>query len=98
MQHRLGMKVLATSTTMFLLLCGACGQRAQFQPTQNATAVSPTGQPAASYDLRVDQASDPRITVTVWSDGVERSDDRTTAKVGLELHNTGDEPVEVDRA
>jgi hypothetical protein len=98
MQHRPGMKAFATSTTMLLLICGACGQRAEFQPTQNTTAVSPSGQPAASYDLRVDQASDPRITVSVWSDGVERADDRTTAQIGLELRNTGGDPVELDRA
>ena len=92
------MKSFATSTAMLLLLAsGACAERAQFQPTQNTSAVSPSGQPAASYDLRADQASDPKITVNVWSEGVERDGDRTTAEVGLALRNTGDEAVELDR-
>jgi hypothetical protein len=83
---------------MILLLSSACRQHAQFQPTQNTTAVSPSGQPAASYDLRVDQATESRITVNVWSDGVQRSDNRTTARIGLEIRNTGEEPVELDNA
>ncbi|HWO18540.1 MAG TPA: hypothetical protein VNO30_07175 [Kofleriaceae bacterium] len=91
------MKILATATTALLLLCGACSTRAQFQPTENVSAVSPSGQPAASYELRIDQSSDPKITVNVWSDGVARHDDRTYVDLAVEVRNTSDDAVELDR-
>jgi hypothetical protein len=91
------MKTTATMTTTTLLLLGACAQRAQFQPTDNVNAVSPSGQPAASYELRADQTSDPKITVNVWSEGAKRSDDQTNIDLTLEVRNTGDDVVELDR-
>ncbi len=92
------MKILATTTAaLLLLLSSACGERARFQPTENVSAVSRTGQPAASYELRADQTSDPQITVNVWSEGATRRDDRTFVDLGVEVRNTGDESVEIDR-
>jgi hypothetical protein len=91
------MKVFATTATALLLLCGACGARAQFQPTDNVNAVSPSGQPAASYELRADQSSDPKITVNIWSDGAARQGDRTYIDLAVEVRNTGDDVVELDR-
>ena len=80
-----------------MLACAACGDRAQFQPTQNVTSVSPSGQPAASYSLRADQTSSSRITVNVWSDGAARQNDRTYINVSVELRNTSDAPIALDR-
>jgi len=97
MQQPPGMKSLVTSTATLLLICGACSERAEFQPTQNPSSVSPSGQPAASYDLRADQTSDAKITVNVWSDGARRIDDHTIVDAGIELRNAGAEPVELDR-
>jgi len=91
------MKTFTVTTAALVLLAGACHQRAQFQPTENLNAVSPSGQPAASYELRADQTSDPKITVNVWSDGASRHDDRTIVRLAVEVRNTGDEPVELDR-
>ena len=91
------MKIFATTTAALLLLAGACGQRAQFQPTENVNAVSPSGQPAASYELRVDQTSDPKISVSVWSDGAKRHDDRTFVELSVEVRNTGDRTIHLDR-
>jgi hypothetical protein len=97
MHARRSMKLFTTTAAALLLLSGACAQRARFQPTDNTNAVSPSGQPAASYELRIDQTSAPGITVNVWSDGASRHDDRTIVKLSVEVRNTGDQPVQLDR-
>jgi hypothetical protein len=91
------MKIFATMATALLLLAGSCAQRARFQPTDNVNAVSPSGQPAASYELRADQTTDPKITVNVWSEGASRRDDRTSIELTLEVRNTGEDAIELDR-
>lgn len=91
------MKIFATTTAALLLASGACAERARFRPTENVSAVSPSGQPAASYELRADQTSDPRITVNVWSEGARRQDDRTFLELAVEIRNTGEAAVELDR-
>lgn len=90
------MKIFAISIAATLLV-SACGDRAQFQPTEHVTGVSPSGQPAASYDLRHDQTSRAQITVNVWSEGAARSDDRTYIDLAVELRNASDAPIELDR-
>lgn len=91
------MNFFTTTTAALLLVSGACGERARFEPTEHVIAVSPTGQPAASYELRADQTSDPKITVNIWSEGASREDDRTFVDLAVEVRNTGDEPVQLDR-
>jgi hypothetical protein len=92
------MKNFVTATaTALLILTGGCGERARFQPTENVTAVSPSGQPAASYELRADESDDSKITVNVWSEGAKRDDDRTVVDLSIEVRNTGTELVELDR-
>ena len=91
------MKLFATTTTAALLLiAGACGERARFQPTEDGSAVSPSGQPAASYELRADQSSPPKITVDVWSEGAFRRDSRTFVDLSVQVRNTGDEEIALD--
>jgi len=99
MQYAAIMKILTTtaSALLLLLLPAACAERARFQPTQNVNAVSPSGKPAASYELRAYEGSDSKITVNVWSEGAERNDDRTTVDLGVELSNGGEGTVELDR-
>lgn len=90
------MKILIT-TAAAMLLAAACGERARFQPTQNVNAVSPSGKPAASYELRADPSDASKITVSVWSEGAKRHDDRTEVELSVEVRNTGDAPIELDR-
>jgi len=90
------MKIFVTTTATLLLL--SCGERARFQPTENVNAVSPSGQPAASYELRVDQTSDPKISVNVWSEGASRHDDRTYVDLSVEIRNSGEDAIELDRS
>src|SRR5262249_22184694 len=40
---------------------------------------------------------DPKITVNVWSEGASRHEDRTTVQLSVEVRNTGDEPIQLDR-
>jgi hypothetical protein len=92
------MKVLISSTAAALLLIvGACAERARFQPTEKVSAVSPTGQPAASYELRADESSDPQITVNVWSEGAKRRDDVTSVDLAVQVRNGSDREVRLDR-
>jgi len=93
------MKTLTTTAAaaLLLLLAAACAERARFQPTQNVNATSPSGKPAASYELRADPRETSRITVNVWSEGAERHDDRTEVELAVEVRNTGDEAIELDR-
>jgi hypothetical protein len=92
------MKILTTTAAaLLLLLPGACGERARFQPTQNVNATSPSGKPAASYELRADQREASKITVNVWSEGASRHDDRTEVELAVEVRNTSEDPIELDR-
>lgn len=86
-----------TTAALLLLLSGGCGERARFRPTQNVSAVSPSGKPAASYELRAQEGSESNLTVNVWSEGAERHDDQTTVKLAIEIRNTSDEAVQLDR-
>lgn len=97
--HRLRpMHGIATTIAALALLAGACGARAGLHPAAAAvSAAGPSGRPAASYELRADQTSDPRITVTVWSAGASRDGGRTFADLAIEIRNTGDGGVELDR-
>lgn len=98
MQRAWSMKMLTTTAAaLLLLLSAACGERARFRPTQNVNAVSPSGKPAASYELRAYEGSDAKITVNVWSEGAERHDDRTTVDLAVELRNTSDDAIQLDR-
>lgn len=91
------MKIFATTTTAALLLiAGACGERARFRSTENGSAVSSSGQPAASYELRADPTSDPKIRINVWSEGASRHAGRTFVDLAVEVRNTGDEQVALD--
>lgn len=91
------MKSITTTAALLLLFSGACAERARFRPTQNVSAVSPGGKPAASYQLHAGGGTEPNITVNVWSDGAERHDDRTTVQLAVELRNSSDQAVQLDR-
>lgn len=91
------MKIFAISIATTLVVTSACGDRTQFRPTENIAGVSPSGQPAAAYDLRHDQTSPAQISVNVWSEGAKRSDDRTYIDLAVELRNSGDAPIDLDR-
>jgi hypothetical protein len=91
------MKMLTTMAATLLLFSAGCGERARFRPTQDVNAVSPSGKPAASYELRAYEGSEAKITVNVWSEGAERHDDRTTVDLGVEVRNTGDDAIQLDR-
>jgi len=90
------MKIFATTTAVLLLIAGACGERARLQATENVSAVSPSGQQAASYELRADQTSASKITVNVWSEGASRREGRTFVDLSVQVRNTGDEAVALD--
>jgi hypothetical protein len=92
------MKLFIPSTAAaLLLLAGACGERARFQPTEKISGVSPSGQPAASYELRSDESSDPQITVNVWSEGAARKDEVTSVDLAVQVRNGSDAEVRLDR-
>jgi hypothetical protein len=80
------------------MIGGACGgQHAQFQPTEHASATSPSGQPAASYEIRTEPGSDPKIKVNVWSEGAKRDSGHTYIDFAMEIQNTSDQSVTLDR-
>ena len=98
MQRGADLKMLTPiAATWRLLLSAGCGERARFRPTQEVNAVSPSGKPAASYELRAYEGSEAKITVNVWSEGAERHDDRTTVDLAVEVRNTGDDAIQLDR-
>lgn len=88
---------IPSTAAALLLIAGACGERARFQPTQNVSGVSSTGQPAASYELRTDESADPQITVNVWSEGATRKDDVTSVDLSVQVRNGSDAEVRLDR-
>ena len=75
----------------------ACGAgRASFQPTENVRATGRGGQPAASYDVEIPGGA--VAHVNVWSEGAYRAaNNRTIASVALEIRNTGEETLVLDR-
>ena len=85
--------IIATS-----VIATACNQKAAFQPTESTAVTSPSGQPAASYEIRAEPDADPRIHVNVWSEGAVRDGDRTRVDLALEIRNTGDQPVTLERS
>ena len=78
-------------------LTSACGaDRASFRPTTHVTTSGHGGQPAASYDVRVDSGT--VAQVNIWSRGAYRADDgRTIVRLMADVLNTGDKPVQLGR-
>lgn len=97
MHPRGGMRILTNSMAAISMIVSACSERAAFQPTEHASATSPSGQPAAAYDIRTEPGADPRVHVNVWSEGATRKGDRTYVDLGVEIQNTGDQPIMLDR-
>jgi hypothetical protein len=92
------MSILKNGIVTISAIATACSQTAAFQPTEPAEVTSPSGQPAAAYDIRAEPDTDPRIHVNVWSEGAARDDDRTHVDLAFEIRNTGDQPVTLDRS
>jgi hypothetical protein len=82
---------------ILLLLTSCAAPTAQeFRPTENVRAASPEGQPASSYEVH-DQSG--RIAeVAVWSRGVYRRapGQPTYLDLGIEVRNTGTQPLDLD--
>jgi hypothetical protein len=88
------MRVLALSS---IVAVAACAQTAEFRPTERVRAVSPSGQPAAAYEIRSDPDADSaNISVFVWSEGAEVRRNRTRVELGMTIRNTSDVPVTMD--
>src|SRR5262249_13054074 len=67
-----------------------------FRPTENVRSTSPGGHPAAAYEVR-DQNGQ-MAEVNVWSRGVYRheQDQPSYLDLGLEVRNTGTQPLDLD--
>jgi hypothetical protein len=81
-----------------LILLAACGtERAAFRPTDNVTRAGPGGRLAASYEIRGGPQEDSHVRVNVWSRGAFIENGQTMARVSVEVLNTGDDNVRIDK-
>lgn len=74
----------------------ACSHGAAFRPTQNVRAVSPTGQPAAAYEIHTARGEQPDVDVFVWSEGASRQHGRTAIDASLLVRNRSAAAITLD--
>lgn len=88
------MKSIALLGVLSLAACAT--DRAAFRPTDNVTASGHGGQPAAAYEVRREAGEDPSIQIHVWSRGAYLENDRTFARLAIEVRNTGEGSVTLE--
>ncbi len=82
------------STCLVIVALPSCAiDHVAFRPREHVDAESPRGFPAASYALADDAGR--KSEVRIWSAGVDRDGDGAIVRVGFEIENRFDEPVEI---
>jgi len=68
-----------------------------FRPTENASSTSPSGEPAAAYNLQ-DQSGARLAQIHVWSSGLvpDQAGGASLLRVGIEVRNLGTQAVSLD--
>jgi hypothetical protein len=78
-----------------LLLFAGCAEQAYYVPTDNVSATSPGGKPAASYVIQGENGGK-AAEVNVWSRGVDKRNDASLLHATFEVRNTSDAPLKMD--
>ena len=63
------MRIFAITASLIGLLVAACAERAAYGPTENVTALSPTGEPAAAYHISTQPGQAAQVAVSATWDG-----------------------------
>lgn len=85
-------RLLALAVLIGLAAGCASGPR-YFEPTERVQGQTVQGYPIALYPLM--GPSGPFGEAKLWSDGARESDDHAAVHIGFEVHNTGDQPLEM---
>jgi hypothetical protein len=79
-----------------LLLAGCAAHRQYFQPTERLHGTTVGGYPEALYTLAGPQGQFGEAKI--WSNGAYRSANESVIHVGIEIHNTSGQPIELRAA